>query len=63
MYYYIFKSSPPISTYIYALDAGCYALIDNDKKDFKIPMRVGIRKSKIEYLDARNLFRNIESSI
>ena len=47
MYYYKFNSSPPISTYIYALDIGCYALIDNDKKDFAVPMRIGIRKSKI----------------
>lgn len=60
---YIFNSSPPISTYIYALDVGCYAIIDNDKKDFPIPMRVGIRKSKMEYLDARSLFRILESSI
>jgi len=47
MYYYKFNSSPPISTYIYALDVGCYAFIDNDKKDYAVPMRIGIRKSKI----------------
>lgn len=59
----IFEDSPAISTYIYGMDAGCYSVIDNDNKKFAVPLRIAIRKSKIQFLDPRMLFRILESAI
>jgi aminopeptidase N len=57
-----FEPSPPISTYIYGMDAGSFSVIENDNK-FKVPVRIGIRKSKIQYIDPREFFRILEAAI
>ena len=58
-----FKDSPATCTYLYGFDAGNFSIIDNDKKDFPVPIRIGIRRSKIKYLDPREFFRLLESAI
>jgi len=58
-----FKDSPETCTYLYGLDAGNFSVIENDKKDFHVPIRIGIRRSKIKYLDAREFFRILEAAI
>jgi aminopeptidase N len=58
----IFEPTPPISTYLYGLDAGCYTFVNNDK-EFKTPLRVAIRKSKLKFLDASLLFRMLEATM
>jgi aminopeptidase N len=60
---HIFEQSPPISSYLYGMDAGNYSIIDNDNKKFKVPLRIGIRKSKIKYCDPREYFRLMEAAI
>lgn len=44
------------------MDAGPFAYVKNDK-EFKVPIGIGIRKSKLKYLDAREFFRLLEASI
>ena len=60
---HLFEESPPISTYLYGMDAGNYSVIENDNKTFNVPMRIGIRKSKIKFIDPREFFRLMEASI
>lgn len=43
---HIFEDGPSISTYIYGMDAGPFTVVKNDQ-EFKVPMSIGIRKSKI----------------
>lgn len=61
-YCHSFEQSPPISTYIYGMDAGSFSIIENDK-EFKVPIRIGIRKSKIKFIDPREFFRILEAAI
>ena len=58
-----FEQSPPISTYLYGMDAGSFSIIDNDNKEFKVPIRIGIRKTKIKFIDPREFFRILEAAI
>ena len=61
-YTHTFETSPPISTYLYGMDAGSFSIIENDK-EFKIPIRIGIRKTKIKFIDPREFFRILEAAI
>ena len=59
-----FEDTPSISTYLYGMDAGPFSYVENDNKEFDIvPLAIGIRKSKIKYLDAREFFRIMEAAI
>ena len=58
-----FEDCPAVSTYLYGMDAGPFAYVKNDNKDFKVPIAIGIRKSKLKFLDAREFFRILEASI
>ncbi len=58
----VFEASPPISTYIYALAAGPYCKFQN-QSDFKVPMSIYCRKSKIEHVEAKERFQLIEDAI
>jgi len=58
----MFNDCPPISTYLYGMDAGPFTYIKNDQ-EFKVPIAIGIRKSKLKYLDPRDFFRILEAAI
>jgi aminopeptidase N len=45
------------------MDAGNYSVIENDNASYKVPMRIGIRKSKIKFIDPREYFRIMEAAI
>jgi hypothetical protein len=47
------------------MDAGPFSYVENDNKEFNeiVPLAIGIRKSKLKYLDAREFFRIMESAI
>jgi len=60
---FIFDESPETCSYLYGMDAGNFSAIENDNKEFPIPIRIGIRRSKIKYLDAREYFRILEAAI
>jgi aminopeptidase N len=58
-----FEESPPISTYIYNMCAGQFDMICNEDIFAKIPMRIFLRNSKKEFIDAPELFRVINEGI
>jgi len=58
----MFEDSPPISTYLYGMDAGPFSYVKNDQ-EFKVPIAIGIRKSKLKYFDPREFFRLLEAAI
>jgi aminopeptidase N len=58
-----FEDSDAISTYIYGMDAGPFTYVKNDQEFEHVPLGIGIRKSKIKYLDAREFFRIMEGAI
>jgi aminopeptidase N len=58
-----FEPTPPISTYLYGLDCGHYTVIENSNKEFKIPLRVACRKSKVKYLNPDLFFRTLEQTM
>ena len=47
------------------MDAGPFSYIENDNKEFNsiCPLAIGIRKSKLKYLDPREFFRVMEAAI
>lgn len=57
MWLWSFEQTPSISTYIYNLCAGDYAQIDNQRTDGPTSMRIFVRESKREYVDADLVFR------
>ena len=58
----MFDTTPPISTYLYALAAGPYCSISNES-DFKVPMRIYCRKTKRSLAMAEERFKTIEIAI
>mmetsp|Transcript_1239 Transcript_1239/g.1434 ORF Transcript_1239/g.1434 Transcript_1239/m.1434 type:complete len:274 (-) Transcript_1239:1266-2087(-) len=58
-----FEACPPISTYIYNMCAGQYEVIESPVQDFKVPMRIFLRKSKLECIDAPEAFRVVREGI
>ena len=59
---HMFANSPPISTYLYGMDAGPFSYVANDQ-EFRVPIGLGIRKSKLKFLDPREFFRLLEAGI
>ena len=57
-----FEDSPPISSYLYGMDAGPFSYLENDK-EYRVPIGIGIRQSKLKYLDHLEFFRILEASI
>ena len=58
-----FESCPPISTYIYNVCAGEYDVIVNDDASAPVPMKIFLRNSKINNIDAKELFRVVSCGI
>jgi aminopeptidase N len=58
-----FAPCPPISTYIYNVCAGEYDVIVNDDATAPTPMKILLRNSKINNIDAKELFRVISNGI
>mmetsp|Transcript_2156 Transcript_2156/g.1491 ORF Transcript_2156/g.1491 Transcript_2156/m.1491 type:complete len:395 (-) Transcript_2156:1653-2837(-) len=58
-----FRETPPISTYIYALCAGNYAVIQNEDPNPLTPMRIFVRQTKKDYIDAVELFRVVKEGM
>lgn len=54
-----FDPTPKISTYIYNLCAGDFDVIVNERADKPTPMRIFVRNSKKDYVDADMTFRVI----
>jgi aminopeptidase N len=57
-----FEKSASISTYLYAMDAGPFKIIPNDKK-FHVPIQLSVRQSKLSYLNSDEYFRILEAAI
>lgn len=60
--YFIFRETPPISTYIYSVAVGPYAEFVNES-GFKVPMRILCRKTKSALADPLPKFKLIEDAI
>lgn len=58
-----FKETPKISTYIYNLCAGNYECIENKRDDKLTDMRIFVRKSKMDFVDADLIFRVVTQGI
>ena len=54
-----FETTPKISSYIYNLCAGDFDVIVNERADKPTPMRIFVRNSKKDYVDADMTFRVI----
>ena len=59
---HVFSDSPPISTYLYGMDAGPFVYVKNDQ-EFRVPMGIAIRKTKLKFIEPRDFFRIMEASI
>ena len=59
----VFEPSPPISTYLYGLDAGQYFIVNNPNPNFRVPFRIVIRKSKAKFLNSDLLFKMLEATV
>lgn len=57
MWLWDFEECPKISTYIYNLCAGDYDVIQNTREDAPTSMRIFVRKSKKDFVDADLVFR------
>lgn len=57
MWLWSFAECPSISSYIYNLCAGDFEQIDNTRYDAPTPMRIFVRNSKKDYVDADLVFR------
>jgi aminopeptidase N len=58
-----FEPSAPCSSYIYALCAGDYMEIQNKREDALTPMRIFVRKSKLEFVNSDLVFRTVTQGI
>jgi len=58
-----FKETPKISTYLYNLCGGAYEVIENKREDKPTPMRIFVRNSKKDYVDADLIFRVVTSGM
>ena len=58
-----FEQCPPISTYIYNMCAGQFDVIENEDKECEIPMRIFLRNSKKDNINAPELFRVMKVGI
>lgn len=58
-----FQECPPISTYIYNMCAGQYDVIKDDDATAPVPMRIFLRNSKKDNIDAKEYFRVISTGI
>ena len=59
---FVFKTTPKISSYLFALAAGPYVAIPNEDV-FKYPMTIYCRKTKKEIAEAPEKFRTIMIAI
>lgn len=58
-----FDKIEPISTYIFNMCAGQYDVIHNENKDAIVEMRIFLRNSKKDNIDAQELFRVVDEGI
>jgi aminopeptidase N len=52
-----FGDCPKISSYIYNLCAGDFTMIPNTRDDSPTPMRIFVRKTKADFVNADLVFR------
>jgi len=57
LWLWTFSECPEISTYIYNLCAGQYDVIKSTRSDAPTPMRIFVRNSKRDFVDADLVFR------
>jgi len=58
-----FEQCPPISTYIYNMCAGNFEVIEDQNKQAETPMKIYLRASKLDNVDAEELFRIVNEGI
>jgi len=61
---HVFKETPPISTYIYGIQAGQFVHFTREEtEDCKVPMRIFVRESKKDLIDTKEVFRIVVASM